>query len=155
MPAANDTGHSGVRRPCALTMSVFELAIYMRVSRSTIAHRAGDIAATLTHWFGCEVDPRDVEDSCRTMIGKGWLMPFQGGMRATLEGRQAGALHLKGLVRIMDMGTKMLDVANWMVWLRIAGRELDGDLMDEDLPPLALVDADDGEEPTHKGGSDA
>lgn len=152
MPAANDTGHPVGREP-ALAMSVFELAIYMRVSRSTIAHRPGDIAATLTHWFDCDVDPQAVEDSCRSMLGKGWLVPFNGGMRATLAGRRAGSVHLRGLVRMMDMGTTMLDVAQWMTWLRIAGRELDGDLMEEDLAPLMLVDRDD--ERVRKGGTDA
>lgn len=153
MPAANDVGYPGGRLPCMLAMSVFELAIYMRVSRSTIAHRPGDIAVTLTHWFGCDIDPRDVEDSCRTMVARDWLVPFKGGMRATLAGRRVGALHLKGLVRMMDMGTKMLEVAHWMTWLRIAGRELDGDRMDEDAPPLMLVDGE--EEGSRKEGTDA
>ncbi|WP_230771696.1 hypothetical protein [Sphingomonas sp. Leaf4] len=139
-------------------MSVFELAIYMRISRATVAHRPSEITATLMHWFDCDIDPRDVEDTCRTMVGKGWLIPFKDGLRATLAGRRAGSLHLRGLVRMMDMGTKMLDVAHWLTWLRIAGRELDGDRMEEDLgdPTLVLADDDDDDddELTQEGRSD-
>ena len=41
-------------------------------------------------------------------------------------------MHLRGLIRMMDQGTKMLDVARMMSVLNLAMSELDGEHPDDE-----------------------
>lgn len=127
---ANDPDGPG--GPCTLDMSVMDLAVFMRVHRAGVVGSAGDVSATISRWFQCDVDPSAVETRMRGMVGKGWLARGNRGFRATLDGRRRGRLHLRGLVRMMDQGTKMLDVAVVMSVLKLAMIELDGDHVEED-----------------------
>ena len=53
-------------------------------------------------------------------------------MRATIKGRKHGRSHLRGIVRMLDQGTRMLDVAAMMSVLKLAMIELDGEHDDDD-----------------------
>jgi hypothetical protein len=92
----------------------------------------GRVAQTISHWFRCEVDPHQVEQSFPRMADKGWLVRRETGMRATIKGRKHGRSHLRGIVRMLDQGTKMLDVAAMMSVLKLAMIELDGEHDDDD-----------------------
>ena len=124
---ANDAGGAGDNVPCLINMSVLDLAIFMRVHRVSKAAVAGEVSATLGHWFDCHFDAFEIEQRFRAMIEKGWLVRRMGGVRPTLDGRRHGRTHLRGLVRMMDQGTSMLDVARMMSVLGIAMQELDGE----------------------------
>lgn len=124
---ANDAGGVGTNVPCLIDMSVLDLAIFMRVHRAIKVTSAGEVSATLGHWFDCHFDAFEIEQRFRAMIGRGWLERKTGGVRATIEGRRHGRAHLRGLVRMMDQGTSMLDVARMMSVLGIAMQELDGE----------------------------
>lgn len=124
---ANDAGGAGANVPCLIDMSVLDLAIFMRVHRVSKAVVAGEVSATLGHWFDCHFDAFEIEQRMRAMIEKGWLVRRAGGVRPTLDGRRHGRAHLRGLVKMMDQGTSMLDVARMMSVLGIAMQELDGE----------------------------
>lgn len=125
--AANDADGTRGRRPCTIDMSVFDLAIFLRVHRAGGGQQAGAVAASLSQWFACEVDPRDVERAFPRMRQLGWLAPSGTGVRATIAGRKHGRFHLRGIVRMLDQGTRMLDVAVMMSVLKLAMTELDGE----------------------------
>jgi len=127
---ANDvTGPGG---PCAIDMSVLDLAIFLRIHRSGRGTSAGEVAQTVSHWFRCDVDPHQVEQAFPRMADKGWLVRRETGMRATIKGRKHGRSHLRGIVRMLDQGTRMLDVAAMMSVLKLAMIELDGEHDDDD-----------------------
>lgn len=125
--AANDPDGAGGRRPCTIDMSVLDLAIFLRVHRAGGGQQAGAVAATISQWFACTIDPRDVERAFPRMRQLGWLAPSGAGVRATIAGRKHGRLHLRGIVRMLDQGTRMLDVAVMMSVLKLAMTELDGE----------------------------
>ena len=127
---ANDvTGPGG---PCSIDMSVLDLAIFLRIHRSGRGTSAGEVAQTISHWFQCDIDLREVEQSFPRMAEKGWLVRRETGMRATIMGRKHGRSHLRGIVRMLDQGTRMLDVAAMMSVLKLAMIELDGEHDDDD-----------------------
>jgi len=128
---ANDVDGAGGRSPCTIDMSVLDLAIFLRVHRAGRGQSAGEVSATLSQWFNCAIDPREVERAFPRMLEKGWLVRRESGMRATTSGRKHGRLHLRGLIRMIDQGTKMLDVALTMAMLRLAEVELDGEYEEE------------------------
>ena len=113
-------------------MSVLNLAIFMRVHRAGGGSSAGDVSATISQWFACDVDPHQVESAIPPMLERGWLVLHDTGIRATIAGRKHGRLHLRGIVRMLDQGTRMLDVARMMSVLKLAMIELNGEHDDED-----------------------
>lgn len=127
---ANDV--EGPGGPCAIDMSVLDLAIFLRIHRSGRGTSAGEVAQTISHWFQCDIDPRKVEQSFPRMAQAGWLVRRETGMRATIKGRKHGRSHLRGIVRMLDQGTRMLDVAAMMSVLKLAMIELDGEHDDDD-----------------------
>jgi hypothetical protein len=128
---ANDAGRAGGPEPCIIDMSVLDLAIFMRVHRANRVSFASDVSATIGNWFACTVDPIEIEQGFRRMLERGWLIRRNKGVRATIAGRKHGRAHLRGLVRMMDQGTRMLDVARMMNVLNLAMIELDGDYDDD------------------------
>ena len=136
---ANDVDDAGGRRPCTIDMSVLDLAIFLRVHRAGRGQSAGEVSATISRWFGCDIDPRQVEGAFPRMLEKGWLVRRESGVRATTSGRKHGRLHLRGLIRMIDQGTKMVDVALTMSMLKLAEIELDGEHEEQE-------DDDDGED---------
>ena len=127
---ANDVGGPG--GPCSIDMSVLDLAIFLRIHRSGRGTSAGEVAQTISHWFQCDIDPCEVEQSFPRMAEAGWLVRRETGMRATIKGRKHGRSHLRGIVRMLDQGTRMLDVAAMMSVLKLAMIELDGEHDDDD-----------------------
>jgi hypothetical protein len=122
---ANDVGV--LAEPCAIDMSVLDLAIFLRIHRSGRGTSAGEVSATISHWFNCEIDPREIESAFPRLEKNGWLVRRETGMRATIAGRKHGRNHLRGIVKMLDQGTKMLDVARMMNVLSLAMIELDGE----------------------------
>ncbi|TCP66188.1 hypothetical protein C8J43_10685 [Sphingomonas sp. PP-CE-1G-424] len=127
---ANDA--SGPGGLCSIDMSVLDLAIFLRIHRSGRGTSAGEVAQTISHWFQCDIDPHEVEQAFPRMADKGWLVRRETGMRATIKGRKHGRSHLRGIVRMLDQGTRMLDVAAMMSVLKLAMIELDGEHDDDD-----------------------
>lgn len=136
---ANDVDGAGGRSPCSIDMSVLDLAIFLRVHRAGRGQSAAEVSATVSRWFGCDIDPREIERALPRMLEKGWLVRRESGVRATTSGRKHGRLHLRGLIRMIDQGTKMVDVALTMSMLKLAAIELDGEHEEQE-------DDDDGED---------
>jgi hypothetical protein len=127
---ANDVAGPG--GPCSIDMSVLDLAIFLRIHRSGRGTSVGEVSQTISHWFQCNIDPVEVERSFLRMVEKGWLVLRETGMRATIAGRKHGRSHLRGIIRMLDQGTSMLDVARMMSVLKLAMIELDGEHDDDD-----------------------
>ena len=121
---ANDADGPG--GPCSIDMSVLDLAIFLRVHRTNRGSSAGEVSSTVSQWFSCDVDPGEVERALPRMVEKGWLVRRDSVVRATTAGRRHGRLHLRGIVRMLDQGSRMLDVARMMSVLNLAMIELDG-----------------------------
>lgn len=131
--AVNDRDVSGGHERFPISsMTVVELAAFLRVSRSAKASSAGEVAATLGHWFDCDVDPQATEATLRAMIGRGWLASAKGGVRPASAGRGEARIALRGLIRMLDQGTRMIEVAAMTTMLKLAGFELDGEQNDEE-----------------------
>ncbi len=124
---ANDAGDGQDPVGSPIDMTVLDLAIFLRVHRADRPALAGDVSATVGHWFQCSVDPREIERGFRRMAQAGWIVRRNGGVRPTVAGRKHSRVHLRGLVRMMDQGTQMLDVARMMSVLSLAMIELDGE----------------------------
>lgn len=131
--AVNDRDVSGGHERFPISsMTVVELAVFLRVSRSAKPSSAGEVAATLGHWFDREVDPQATEATLRAMIGRGWLSVGTGGVRTARAGRHEARIALRGLIRMLDQGTRMIEVAAMTTMLKLAGFELDGEQNDEE-----------------------
>lgn len=124
---ANDADDGQGPTASAIDMSLLDLAIFLRVHRAEHASSAGEVSATVSHWFQCAIDPRLIEQGFRRMLKRGWIVRRKSGVWPTVAGRQHSRAHLRGLVRMMDQGTKMLDVARMMSVLNLAMIELDGE----------------------------
>lgn len=132
---ATKWGSSGGEGPCEIRMSVFELAMFMRIFRDENPVDPGDVAATVGHWFECDVTVAHVRAVADRMIRKGWLTHREGGLRAAPDGRDQARVSLHGIINFMRMGTKLLDVALMMNILNVAKHEVDPPY-EEDLDPI-------------------
>jgi len=131
---ANDLPVATPRHPCAIDLSVLELATFMRVYRSGKPSSAEEIAATLSIWFRCELVGADLRDMLVGMVSRGFLANHaRGFVRATSYGRRHARPHLYGVVQMLDSGTKMLDAAVMLSLVGIAAHELDGEIDNETI----------------------
>jgi hypothetical protein len=67
---ANDV--AGPAEPCAIDMSVLDLAIFLRIHRSGRGTSAGEVAITNSRSFECDVTLPEVEGACPRMAEQGW-----------------------------------------------------------------------------------
>lgn len=131
---ATKWGSSEPGAPCEIRMSVLELALFMRVFRDENPVDPGDAAATISHWFECDVSVAHVREAADAMIRRGWMTHRDGGLRAAPDGRDHARRSLHGIVAFMNRGTKVIDAALMMRMLNIARQEVDPPY-EEDLDP--------------------
>lgn len=111
--------------PCAWGMTVLELAIFMAVYRAVQPIAADVLSEILSGWFECCVSSEEVSDAAANMVARGWLVIVGGRLTAAEEGRQAVRELMNGIVRILDHGTRLIDVALMMAVLKLTNGELD------------------------------
>lgn len=121
--AANDIGTAGPA--FGLTMTVFELAIFMCVFRARGAPRAEEICQVIGVWFECIVDPPVAAGPIEHMLANRWMAEDAQRFRVTEEGRRAARPLMNGIIRMLDQGTSLIDVALMMSVLRLSKGELD------------------------------
>jgi len=122
---ANSRRAQGGPAPYAWAMTVFELAIFMAVYRAMQPIAADVLSEILGGWFECFVSPEEVTDAAANMVARGWLVMVGGRLIAAEEGRRAARALMKGIVQILDHGTRLIDVALMMAVLRLTNGELD------------------------------
>lgn len=110
---------------CDWAMTVLELAIFVAVYRAVQPVAVDMLSDMLGNWFELFVPPDDVTDAVTNMIGRGWLVVVGGRLIAAEEGRRAARMLMNGIIRMLDHGTRLIDVALMMAVLRLTAGELD------------------------------
>ena len=106
-------------------MTVFELAIYIAVHRAAQPVEAHALSTVLEEWFEQLIEVDDLSAATTGMVSRGWLVPLGDGFGAAEPGRQATRPLVNGVIRMLDHGTRLLDVALMMSVLRLTKGELD------------------------------
>ncbi|NIJ67230.1 hypothetical protein FHR20_004212 [Sphingomonas leidyi] len=110
---------------CDWKMTVFELAIFMCVFRAGRAPGLEEICHVIGEWFECAVDPTSAAAPIEHMLANRWVAEESHCFRATEEGRSAARPLMNGIIRMLDQGTRLIDVALMMSVLRLSKGELD------------------------------
>lgn len=116
---------SGDGPPCDWAMTVLELAIFLATDRSVKPIGADALSERLGGWFECCVAPDEVRAATANMVSRGWLNAVGGGLSAAEEGRRVAGALMNGVIRMLDQGTRLIDVALMMSVLRLTKGELD------------------------------
>ena len=111
-------------------MTVFELAIFMCVFRASHPPRVEEICQVIGSWFECAVDPPAASAPIENMLANHWVSEDGRRFRATEEGRRAARPLMNGMIRLLDQGTRLIDVALMMSVLRLSKGELDNGVRD-------------------------
>lgn len=127
---ANDTGPSGVDAGQGQEMTVLELSIFVCVYRAKEPMRLPEILHVIQSWFEGVRLPGQVATPTHRMVQYGWLIPVGDRVRASRRGREAARPMMEGLIRMLDHGTRLIDVALMMSVLRLTKGELDSDHAD-------------------------
>jgi hypothetical protein len=70
---------------------------------------AGRARETLSGWFETAITGDDIT-AAAGMVGRGWLAMIGGSLMATEEGRRVSRVLANGLIRMLDQGTRLIDV---------------------------------------------
>ena len=122
---ANDLLSSGGGSPSGWNMTAFQLAIFMCSYRAKRPMRLEDLCTGLGGWFEGAIPPQDVAGPVADMVERGWLIPVADRLKASNEGREAARPLMDGIIRMLDQGTRLIDVALMMSVLRLTKGELD------------------------------
>lgn len=127
---ANDTGPSGGDAGQGQEMTVLELSIFVCVYRAKEPMRLPEILHVIQSWFEGVRLPGQVAAPTHRMVQYGWLITVGDRVRASRRGREAARPMMEGLIRMLDHGTRLIDVALMMSVLRLTKGELDSDHAD-------------------------
>lgn len=111
--------------PFGWDMTAFELAIFVCVFRSRSPMLVEEIRCAVGRWFERSIPGDIMADIIGHMIGRGWLIKSRGRIRASFQGRDAARPLMNGIIRMLDQGTRLLDVALMMSLLQLTKGELD------------------------------
>jgi hypothetical protein len=106
-------------------MTVVELAIFLCAFRGKGPMPIAAFCPVMSDWFECAVRPADLADPVANMLRRGWLVEEAGGLRPSRLGRCDARHLLNGIIRMLDHGTRLIDVALMMSVLRLTKGELD------------------------------
>lgn len=93
-----------------------------RASRPTTID---ELSIAASAWFERAIEPEVVAGAVANMIANHWLAAEGCRLRPTDDGRRAARPLMVGLVRMLDQGTRLIDVALMMTVLRLSRGELD------------------------------
>ncbi|CAH0356389.1 hypothetical protein [Sphingobium sp. CECT 9361] len=127
---ANDLLSSGGGSPCGWDMTVFQLASFLCIYRAEQPMRIEELCKVLAGWFECAIPPQDAAGPVADMVERGWLIPVADRLKASNEGREAARPLMNGIIRMLDHGTRLIDVALMMSVLRLTKGELDSGNVD-------------------------
>lgn len=125
LSTANDVFAGGEKTAGAWDMTVLELAIFMSVYRATVPPRTEAIARAIGSLFERVFTPEETARPVARMVENQWLEADGDCFKATASGREAARPLMSGLIRMLDHGTRLLDVALLMTLLRLTKGELD------------------------------
>lgn len=94
-------------------MSMVEFCLGMALSRRA-PQSAGELAAEVSAWFDRPVRARSLKAPLEAMLGRGWLAPDAGTYTLSDAGTAALTPFTHALVRMLDGGRRLLDLAVFM-----------------------------------------
>ncbi|WP_214647788.1 hypothetical protein [Novosphingobium aerophilum] len=94
-------------------MSVVEFCLGMALSRRA-PQSAGELAAELSAWFDRQVRSRAIKAPLEAMLGRGWVAHGCGTYTLSETGTAALTPFTHALVRMLDGGRRLLDLAVFM-----------------------------------------
>ena len=127
---ANDLFAGGAAPRGGRDMTVLELALFMSVFRSPRPATVEELCAVVSEWFELAIEPEVATAAIANMIANRWLVPDGYRLRPTEAGRGAARPLMNGVVRMLDQGTRLIDVALMMTVLRLSKGELDAGARD-------------------------
>lgn len=122
---ANDRA-AGRADPSRWDMTVLELAIFLGAYRAKGPLPVSALCPVLSNWFECAVRPGDIAEPVANMLSRGWLVQDRDGLRPSRRGRCDARQMMNGIIRMLDHGTRLIDVALMLSVLRLTKGELDG-----------------------------
>lgn len=122
---ANDPPATGGCPVCDWAMTALELAVFIAVYRAGQPISADVLSEILGNWFECIMAPEDIAAAVTNMVGRGWVVVVAGRLMATQDGRRVARHLMNGIIRMLDQGTRLIDVALMMAVLRLTREELD------------------------------
>jgi AcrR family transcriptional regulator len=122
---ANDLFAPGAGPGGAWGMTVLELALFMGVFRARRAPEIAELARVVSGWFEQPIAPETAAEPIAHMVASRWLAVEGDRLVATGEGRAAARPLVAGIIRMIDHGTRLVDVALMMTVLRLGQGELD------------------------------
>ena len=126
---ANDPPAATADLTCEWDMTVLELASFLAVYRAKRPPQFGDVLETLSTWFESPVPRRDLSRAVLKMGARGWLVADGDRLLPAEAGRRAACPLVNGIIRLLDQGTRLIDVALMLAVLRLTKDELKhGDL---------------------------
>lgn len=123
---ANDGLTPSERTASEWEMTVLELLIFLCVYRAKRPARLADLCATLAEWFERPVLPEVASTAVARMVQYRWLIVDGDRLRPAAEGRETARPLMNGVIRMLDQGTKLIDVVLMMSVLRLTMDELSG-----------------------------
>lgn len=120
-PTANDLFGTCRTKAEVKEMTVLELAIFISVHRAATPLRIEAIGECLANWFETQVSADDVAAPAARMVANHWIAVEGDCLRSCEAGRSAARVLVNGIIRMLDHGTRVLDVA----LLRLTKGELD------------------------------
>ena len=94
-------------------MSMVEFCLGMALSRRA-PQSSGELAAELSVWFDRQVRARALKAPLEAMLGRGWIAPGTGTYTLSEAGTAALTPFTHALVRMLDGGRRLLDLAVFM-----------------------------------------
>ena len=122
---ANDPGISRADPATEWDMSVLELAIFIAVYRAKAPPSFDAVSQTVSSWFESAIPRRAMSRAILRMGARGWLLAKGDRLVAGEAGRRAVAPLMNGIIRLLDHGTRLIDVALMMAVLRLTREELE------------------------------
>ncbi|UZW57842.1 hypothetical protein NUH86_22795 (plasmid) [Sphingobium sp. JS3065] len=118
-------------QPFDWEMTAFELAVFICIYRSPTSLLLDEVRREVSLWFERVIGSEDLKGCIGYMLGRGWLLQSGDRLRASNRGRIIARPLVNGLIRMLDQGTRLLDVALMMSILRLTHDQLANPVEDD------------------------
>lgn len=111
-------------QPFGRNMTAFELAVFVCIYRNNAPLWRDKKRKEVSLWFEHMVAPAELKACLDHMLARGWLLQRGVRLRASNEGRAIARPLMNGLIRMLDQGTRLLDVSLMLSILRLTHDQL-------------------------------
>ena len=118
-------------QPFDWEMTAFELGVFICIYRSTSPLLLDEVRREVSLWFERVISPEDLKCCVGYMLDREWVLQSGDRFRASDGGRVIARPLVNGLIRMLDQGTRLLDVALMMSILRLTYDQLANPVEDD------------------------